>query len=418
MKYASVAVLSLAIAGGVLNAQTAFTNGLWFDGNRFTRRVAYAVDGNLTFRRPAHVASTIDLAGAFVVPPFGEAHNHNVESLSRIDPLVQRYLRHGIFYVKNPNGLPGTREQLAGKINTPSSIDVVFSNGGFTGTGGHPVEFVDRNIKRGIWTGAEGEGKFYYQVDTPQALDGKWPQLLNTKPDFIKTYLLFSEEYTTRRDSKEFFGWKGLDPALLALIVRKAHAAGLRVSTHLETAADFHNALLAGVDEINHMPGFRKNQDVRPHPDSIFEISADDAARAAKQRTFVATTLGEVRAVDPNGKDGVFRREQDRLNIRNLRLLHEHHVKLALGSDEYRGDTLTEALYIEALHVFDNRTLLNIWCTSTAETIFPKRKIGRLREGYEASFLSLEGDPLRDFSNVTKIKLRVKQGHVLTIPAE
>jgi imidazolonepropionase-like amidohydrolase len=125
-----------------------------------------------------------------------------------------------------------------------------------------------------------------------------------------------------------------------------------------------------------------------------------------------------VRAVDPNGKDGAFRREQDRLNIRNLRLLHQHHVKLALGSDEYRYDTLPEALYIEALGVFDNRTLLNIWCTSTAETIFQKRKIGRLQEGYEASFLALEGDPLRDFSNVTKIKLRVKQGHVLTIPAE
>jgi hypothetical protein len=290
MKYGMVAIALLGIASGISDAQTAFTNGLWFDGNRFTKRLAYTVDGNLTFHRPARIESTIDLAGAFVVPPFGEAHNHNVESLSRIDPLVQRYLRHGIFYVKNPNSLPGTREQLVGKINTPSSIDVVFANGGLTGTGGHPVEFVDRNIKRGVWTEAEGEGKFYYQVDTPQALDLKWPHLLETKPDFIKTYLLFSEEYATRKESQEFFGWKGLEPALLPLIVRKAHAAGLRVSTHLETAADFHNALLAGVDEINHMPGFRKNQDVRQHPDSIFEVSAADAALAAKQGTFVVTT--------------------------------------------------------------------------------------------------------------------------------
>src|SRR5207249_5838999 len=56
--------------------------------------------------------------------------------------------------------------------------------------------------------------------------------------------------------------WKGLDPALLPEIVQKAHATGLRVSTHIENAADFHNALVAGVDEINHMPGFRYGADI------------------------------------------------------------------------------------------------------------------------------------------------------------
>ena len=29
----------------------------------------------------------------------------------------------------------------------------------------------------------------------------------------------------------------------------KAHAAGLRVTTHIESATDFHNALVAGVEE-------------------------------------------------------------------------------------------------------------------------------------------------------------------------
>jgi imidazolonepropionase-like amidohydrolase len=45
--------------------------------------------------------------------------------------------------------------------------------------------------------------------------------------------------------------------------------------------------------------------------------------------------------------------------------------------------------------------------------IFPKRRIGVLREGYEASFLALEGNPLEDLRNVRKIKVRFKQGMVL-----
>ena len=48
-----------------------------------------------------------------------------------------------------------------------------------------------------------------------------------------------------------------------------------------------------------------------------------------------------------------------------------------------------------------------------ASTIFPNRKIGHLEEGYEASFLVLAGNPLEDFSNVRRIEMRVKQGHLL-----
>jgi hypothetical protein len=135
---------------------TAFTNGSWFDGHSFRRRNAYAVDGVLSFRRPAHISAVVDLGGGFAIPPFGEAHNHNVEPLNKMDRLVQRYLQHGIFYVKDPDNLPRGRDQVLPKINRPESIDVVFSNGGFTGEGGHPAEIVKRNIDRGVWTEAEG----------------------------------------------------------------------------------------------------------------------------------------------------------------------------------------------------------------------------------------------------------------------
>jgi imidazolonepropionase-like amidohydrolase len=54
-----------------------------------------------------------------------------------------------------------------------------------------------------------------------------------------------------------------------------------------------------------------------------------------------------------------------------------------------------------------------MWTEDTPKTIFPKRKIGALKEGYEASFLALESNPLDDLTNVRKIRYRFKQGYLL-----
>jgi predicted amidohydrolase YtcJ len=399
-----------------LKATISFTNGYWFDGHSFKRRTGYSIDGALSFRRPRRVDSTIDLAGGFVVPPFGEAHNHNVEPSKKVDQLIQRYLSHGIFYVKDPDNLPKGRDQVSPLINQPDSIDAAFSNGGFTGKDGHPAEIVKRNIDRGIWTPADGDGAFYYAISSEGDLERWWPVFLDTKPDFVKTYLLYSEEYAARKDDPTFFGWKGMDPALLRPLVHKAHAARLRVSTHVESATDFHNALVAGVDEINHIPGFRVTGDVKTHSLSEFQLSDSDVKLAAHKGVYVVTTLADNPKFNPDGTlhDGLSSR--DTLNKGNLALLKRYRVKLALGSDNYRGDTMPEAIYISALGVFTNTELLRIWCTSTPRTIFTHRKIGELREGYEASFIVLTGNPVQDFRAVEQISTRVKQGQVLQLP--
>ena len=405
-----ISAASAQVASSLQSAPTLeLTNGNWFNGRSFERKTAYTVAGQLTFRRPARVDRTIDLRQGFVVPPFGEAHNHNVETLNKTDELIATYLRHGIFYVKNPNNLARDRDSLRSKLNRPDTIDVSFSNGSLTGSGGHPIEIPERVIRTGKWTTADAEAGFYYTVDNQTELGKKWPTLLSTHPDFIKTYLLYSDQYARRRDDPRFYAWKGLDPTLLPGIVHKAHAAGLRVSTHIENAADFHNALVAGVDEINHMRGFRYGADTETHPVSEFEISEADVRLAAKRGTYVVTTL----AGSAMQLAGAERSLQDQLNTKNLALLLRYHVKLALGSDSYRADTLPEALYINSLHVMSNLQLLNVWSSVTARTIFPLRKIGKLRNGYEASFIVLNGNPVENFSAVQQIIFEVKQGQVL-----
>lgn len=98
-------------------------------------------------------------------------------------------------------------------------------------------------------------------------------------------------------------------------------------------------------------------------------------------------------------------------------MMKKHGVRVIVGSDSYRTTSVPEAMYLASLGVYTNAELLKMWTEVTPRGIFPNRRIGRLRPGYEASFLLLDKDPLADFSNVKSIRLRVKQGVTIPEPA-
>ena len=183
---ACLALACLVPAQLSAQATVAYSNGQWFNGRTFEARTMYSAAGVLRTNRPAAIDTTIDLQGGYVIPPLGEAHNHNVEGSSRTDAVLARYISEGIFYVQNPNSLPRSRELLAGKVNQPQGIDVTFANGGLNVTGGHPWDLVERNISRGSWQRSNAEGAFYHTIDDRDALIEKWPRILAARPDFIE----------------------------------------------------------------------------------------------------------------------------------------------------------------------------------------------------------------------------------------
>lgn len=388
--------------------------GYWFDGERFIEREqTYVINEYFSQYSPDSIENVIDLAGKYIIPPFAEAHNHNIEnsSIFRIDDIINNYFDIGVFYVKNPNILPRSREVIEPMVNKINSIDVAFANGGLSVKGGHPYAMIQRNIRLNpSWTENDGDGEFYHIINSFEDFERRWPMILKFNPDFIKTYLLYSEEYEERKsDSTKFLGWKGLDPALLPIIVNKIQSDGLNVSTHVETAIDFHHAVIAGVNEINHIPGFR------PQPNysfSTYAIQADDAVEAYKKGITVVTTLE--RGV-PNRDDysSVDNKQYNDLQRENLQTLKNAGVKIAIGCDYYRGYTRPEVNYLKYLNVFSNLELIKMWSETTPRTIFPKRMITKLNINYEASFLVLEKNPLKDLSALNNIVLKVKQGTTL-----
>jgi hypothetical protein len=390
-----------------------FTHGYWFDGVRFRPQTWYSVDGFLRSKGQSPVDATIDLKGMFVVPACGEAHNDSATADN--SKAIDSFLSSGILYVENPGNLP--RVRTGERINTPDGVDVIFSNGLLTAPGGHPLALVQRNIERGGMKPQDGEGGFYYTIASPADLEQKWPEILATKPDFIKTVLAYSEEFEQRKADPKYFSRRGLDPKLLPLIVQKAKASGLWVATHIWSAADFHVAVSAGVHQIAHMPGFWPSDEaIAERNFDRYRIREADARLAGKKHIQVTTTLGEGLASlrDPKMKDvanallDVYRN--------NLSLLQRNKVQVLIGSDQLFSNLQGEALELVRSGLMSAQEALHAWCEVTPQAIFPNRKIGKIKDGYEANLVMLPSDPLADFTVVKDVKMRFKRGLEIKVP--
>ncbi|HUQ49360.1 MAG TPA: amidohydrolase family protein [Terriglobales bacterium] len=416
----------------------AFRNGHWWDGKQFVQRTMYSVKGEL-HPNPLPVpfkAEQVDLQGGYVIPACAEAHNH--AATADHPEATDRFIAAGILYAKNPANIPGVR--VGSNVNTPEGVDIIFSNGTFTAPEGHPLVLV----KRGGIKVADSEGGFYYTIDSIADLDAKFPRFLATKPDFVKVILVYSEEYEKRKFRPEYgtpapgspdwgrndpyFSRRGLNPAFLKPIVDRARKAGLAVVAHVESAADFHVAVDAGVNEINHMPGFWPTDESIASGDfAKYRIAEADARNAARRGITVVSTLhgalgivskmvaakaaGE-KAGTTAGAAGYNEKSKPLLDVyrANIELLRKHGVKLLMGSDEFRKSSRDEVLSLADYHLLSNSELLTSWCELTPQSLFPKRKIGKLRDGFEANFVVLKNDPLADIKAITNVQMVYKHG--------
>ena len=188
------------------------------------------------------------------------------------------------------------------------------------------------------------------------------------------------------------------------MITARAHPAGLKVAAHVDTAADYHFALIGGVDEMGHLPGYgiRASSSV-----ATFHFSDSDIALSAARHIKVQATAGiDVDATTPI-QDLKVRQDSQRDSLTRLKAIG---VPILVGSDHYGEDSLHEADYLHSLGIWSNVELLRMWSVETPQAIFPHRAIGELKPGYEASFLILSTSPLKDWSATHLIVDRWKQG--------
>ena len=389
----------------------------------------FAEAGRFAHVRPARVDSVIELGDLYVVPPFGDAHTHSFGSAASIGPVIRLDLRDGIFYALSLTNSIRDKRSAVDSVNTPRSVDVAYADAGLTATLGHPILSAEVSANHIPWDslGAyhsrllhshTAEGDVYFVIDNLRDLETKWPRILASRPDMLKIFLMDIEHFRELRADTATIDDKGLDPSLIPAIVQRAHAAGLRVAAHVETAADVRAAMRAGVDIIAHLPGIAPRAGETLARYELTDADADFAARHRVQ--FIATAWLAERLAAPKPWLTGAAAEADTAQLerakwiqrRSLARLLAHGVSVAIGSDLFET-AVTEASYLEKLGVYSGTDILNMWSTATPHLIFPRRHIGGLADGYEASLLALRCDPIADFGCVRKIQLRMKQGYLI-----
>ena len=192
----------------------------------------YVADGRFTAQRPSRFDGRIDLAGRFIVPPYGDAHTHGFGDQKTIGSANAVHLRHGVFYW---NALLHSHK---------------------------------------------AECDSYFVIDQPDDIARQWRAIMADRPNVVTIFLLDTENYASMRADTARLGATGLDPSPVPAIVAAAHRSGRRVAAHIESAADFHVAVAAGVDMVAHLPGFALTSAV----DSVRAVIAPADAQLAAQR--------------------------------------------------------------------------------------------------------------------------------------
>lgn len=406
---AAIAAACLAATAGA--ATLAVEGGRWFDGQRFVPATWYVVEGKLTRRPPARVDVRIDARGARVVPPYADAHNHDMQNAWGIGRRLTAALKDGVFYTAELCANEDV-EPFRPLLNRPTTPDVVMANACIGASDGHPLGLLLRSLDPADGAPNLAElRKAYVAVDDAQELARRWPEILERKPDLIKVILIDSHRHAERRGRPELLGRNGLDPALLPDILQRARAAGIRVIAHVDTASDAAVAAQAGVDLLAHLPGYHFAKGLQA---ADYRLDDDTIQRLARAGTPVIATAS-VPAVVLGLKDealaAVQRQQRD-----NLQRLLAAGVPLLIGSDNPFGGPLDEVAYLDAMQLLPRERLLKSLTMDTPRALYPSRAIGRFEEGAEASFLLLDGDPLADLGALRRIRLAVKQGTVLSLP--
>jgi imidazolonepropionase-like amidohydrolase len=391
-------------------AATLYENGRVWTGNGFETRPLAVAGGRFVDPGRARVATRVDLGGRWVVPPYANAHAHITDAT---DAASARYLKDGVFYVWNPNTITmsATAKAFFARADT---YDVAVAQGGITERGGHPERLYVDYLSAAIYDKRPREwfvGNAFHYGETRAEIDRSLDALRAQGADFVKAYLLHSEDWAARRADKKFYGQRGLDPRNLPYLVGAARKRGLWVAAHVETAADLRVAAASGVAVAAHVPGY--NEPIEEAGGSTNRLTEEDARIVARSGMAVVPTYsvasdrleGQAKEgkVDARLRDATFALQRD-----NLRKLKAAGVRLLVGTDGW-GPIFGEPERWVALGAFTPAEAARA-TLSTGARLFPERRIGCFARGCEADFLVLDGDPTADIASLRKITRRVKAG--------
>ncbi|MEQ8434786.1 MAG: hypothetical protein RIA71_11135 [Oceanicaulis sp.] len=411
----STTLIALAAFSQQAAAVTVYENGHVWTREAFERR-DLAVAGD-RFIDPASApadAARVDLSGGFVTPGFTNAHQHTPRTTMANS---WGFMEAGVYYVWNPNVLGSLMTQERETFFArPDTIELRESAGGVTAPGSHPEPLYVNTLGPYVYDGAGYDemylDAFHYVRDLDE-IETTLDRLEAHGADFVKAYLMASQRFEPPGPDGDYRSTSGLDPALVPPLVEAAHARGLPIGFHIETAEDLRIIAAAGADYAMHLPGYsavaRLEGDFRALTEAD-AILAADAGLAVIPTTLVgANRIREAqndpeREVDPAAVAAAYG-----LQAANMAVLHAAGVTILPGTDGNPGSVPGEVTHWVEIGALSDAEAATVLLNAT-NILFGDIGAGCFDPGCRADFLVLGGDPTADISAIETIVMRIKSG--------
>jgi imidazolonepropionase-like amidohydrolase len=191
----------------------------------------------------------------------------------------------------------------------------------------------------------------------------------------------------------------------IAAIVAEAHQRGLKVASHAHGNQGIKNAILAGVDTIEHASYLDK-----------------EAINMAKKRgVYLAMDIYNTEYTQTEGrKNGVLeeslRKDAEIAEIQreSFRAAVKAGVKVVYGTDSGvypHGDNAKQFFWMVKYGMTPIEAIRSA-TTLAAEALGKEKSLGRISVGYAADLIAVDGDPLADITVLEKVKFVMKDGVV------
>jgi enamidase len=396
--------------GAPLTAQDlVITNARILDGNggAIARGAIVVANGRIVSVSPAAPSAprgrVIDAAGKTVMPGYIESHRHpiggGVEWLQAEAPArMQEFLDAGFTTMLSAGddiniALELRRRIEQGQIRGPRLVvlgRVPTSRPAGGGGGGAPrVDPARSDQSRAPRTQAAN-------AVPPEETRAAVAAMARAGVDGLKTNIIVTPG--------------GPETATLTLIVQEAKRHNLPVITHAVTVDDTLAAVEAGVQSLAHTPHMGQLTDAQTQTIvragipmmstlGVFVpyFDADNAPLFRDNEPFPWATL-------PSGGQGPV----------NARLLWEAGITYGFGTDTRWLPRESLALELRPLALmFSPKDIVSILTRNAAATVHRSAELGTLEAGKLADIVIIDGDPLADVNDFTKVVTVIKGGEVI-----
>lgn len=239
-------------------------------------------------------------------------------------------------------------------------------------------------------------------------VDGKYEALKGVREQIYKGAEVIKVSATGGvygRAEGEKVGNAELSLEELKVICEEAHRFGIKVASHAIGRDGIYNSVLAGVDTIEH--GHFIDEE-------LLQLM-EERGTAWIPTLFVYKQIASQEGIPEYARAKTV--EIVNIHAKTFRSFFKRDILIGAGSDAGSPCTshhaLLNELYAMNELVEDVRSVLKTATVNAGKIL--ERKIGQIKNGYQADLVLLEGNPLEDLKNLEKVKEVILRGELIRL---